>query len=169
MFLRLQHDSDISAFTYEKTLVMEQRSQMLKQMQLSRTEREREVMFHSISVQQHRAEWVCSDQIHFRICINTTVHEWISTKLPRNVQICTYFTLKSKKLYFHPIFCIPMSVGNYNMGKNRYFALQKWQLLHLIVMKIMSKIGKIWFLNFNFAVTFLHEIQKASELLWLMM
>lgn len=39
----LQHDSDISAFTYEKTLVMEQRSQMLKQMQLSRTEREREV------------------------------------------------------------------------------------------------------------------------------
>lgn len=40
----LQHDNDISAFTYEKTLVMEQRSQMLKQMQLSRTEREREVI-----------------------------------------------------------------------------------------------------------------------------
>lgn len=40
----MQHDNDISAFTYEKTLVMEQRSQMLKQMQLSRTEREREVM-----------------------------------------------------------------------------------------------------------------------------
>ncbi|XP_062847279.1 solute carrier family 12 member 7 isoform X2 [Trichomycterus rosablanca] len=37
------HDSDISAFTYEKTLVMEQRSQMLKQMQLSRTERNREI------------------------------------------------------------------------------------------------------------------------------
>uniref|UniRef100_A0A4W5MDP8 Solute carrier family 12 member 7b n=1 Tax=Hucho hucho TaxID=62062 RepID=A0A4W5MDP8_9TELE len=37
------HDSDISAFTYEKTLVMEQRSQMLKQLQLSRTEREREI------------------------------------------------------------------------------------------------------------------------------
>ncbi|KAL1006346.1 hypothetical protein UPYG_G00071150 [Umbra pygmaea] len=36
-------DSDISAFTYEKTLVMEQRSQMLKQMHLSRTEREREI------------------------------------------------------------------------------------------------------------------------------
>ncbi|XP_059419721.1 solute carrier family 12 member 7-like isoform X2 [Carassius carassius] len=34
---------DISAFTYEKTLVMEQRSQMLKQMQLSKTEREREI------------------------------------------------------------------------------------------------------------------------------
>ncbi|XP_042353485.1 solute carrier family 12 member 7-like [Plectropomus leopardus] len=37
------HDSDISAFTYEKTLMMEQRSDMLKQMQLSRTEREREI------------------------------------------------------------------------------------------------------------------------------
>uniref|UniRef100_A0A8C3B3F6 Solute carrier family 12 member 7a n=1 Tax=Cyclopterus lumpus TaxID=8103 RepID=A0A8C3B3F6_CYCLU len=39
------HESDISAFTYEKTLVMEQRSQLLKQMQLSRTEREREIQF----------------------------------------------------------------------------------------------------------------------------
>uniref|UniRef100_A0A8C3WJR5 Solute carrier family 12 member 7 n=1 Tax=Catagonus wagneri TaxID=51154 RepID=A0A8C3WJR5_9CETA len=36
-------ENDISAFTYEKTLMMEQRSQMLKQMQLSKTEREREV------------------------------------------------------------------------------------------------------------------------------
>lgn len=36
-------DNDISAFTYERTLVMEQRSQMLKQMHLSRNEREREV------------------------------------------------------------------------------------------------------------------------------
>ncbi|XP_051871390.1 solute carrier family 12 member 7 isoform X3 [Pristis pectinata] len=35
-------DNDISAFTYERTLVMEQRSEMLKQMQLSRNERERE-------------------------------------------------------------------------------------------------------------------------------
>uniref|UniRef100_A0A3Q1K722 Solute carrier family 12 member 7b n=1 Tax=Anabas testudineus TaxID=64144 RepID=A0A3Q1K722_ANATE len=42
------HDNDISAFTYEKTLVMEQRSQMLKQMHLSRTEREREVT-HTLS------------------------------------------------------------------------------------------------------------------------
>ena len=39
----LQHDSDISAFTYEKTLVMEQRSQILKQINLSKNEREREV------------------------------------------------------------------------------------------------------------------------------
>ncbi|XP_067856848.1 solute carrier family 12 member 7-like isoform X4 [Heptranchias perlo] len=35
-------DNDISAFTYERTLMMEQRSQMLKQMQLSKNERERE-------------------------------------------------------------------------------------------------------------------------------
>uniref|UniRef100_A0A3B4BKE6 Uncharacterized protein n=1 Tax=Periophthalmus magnuspinnatus TaxID=409849 RepID=A0A3B4BKE6_9GOBI len=35
-------DSDISAYTYEKTLVMEQRSQILKQMQLTKTEMERE-------------------------------------------------------------------------------------------------------------------------------
>uniref|UniRef100_A0A8C3IVQ4 Solute carrier family 12 member 5 n=1 Tax=Chrysemys picta bellii TaxID=8478 RepID=A0A8C3IVQ4_CHRPI len=35
--------SDISAYTYEKTLVMEQRSEILKQMHLTKTEREREV------------------------------------------------------------------------------------------------------------------------------
>ncbi|NXC97473.1 S12A7 protein, partial [Certhia familiaris] len=38
-------ENDISAFTYEKTLMMEQRSQMLKQMQLSKNERERELLF----------------------------------------------------------------------------------------------------------------------------
>ncbi|KAM4708760.1 solute carrier family 12 member 6 isoform 3-T4 [Discoglossus pictus] len=37
------HDSDISAYTYERTLMMEQRSQMLRQMRLSKTDREREV------------------------------------------------------------------------------------------------------------------------------
>ncbi|XP_073443787.1 solute carrier family 12 member 7 isoform X3 [Dendrobates tinctorius] len=44
-FLLRQHkfENDISAFTYEKTLMMEQRSQMLKQMQLSKNEREREI------------------------------------------------------------------------------------------------------------------------------
>ncbi|KAM4810554.1 solute carrier family 12 member 6 isoform 3-T3 [Rhinophrynus dorsalis] len=36
------HDSDISAYTYERTLMMEQRSQMLRQMRLSKTDRERE-------------------------------------------------------------------------------------------------------------------------------
>lgn len=38
-----QHDSDISAYTYERTLMMEQRSQMLRHMRLSKTERDREV------------------------------------------------------------------------------------------------------------------------------
>ncbi|KAM3860261.1 solute carrier family 12 member 7 isoform 2-T2 [Diretmus argenteus] len=48
------HDSDISAFTYEKTLVMEQRSQMLKQMQLSRNEREREAqLIHDRNTASH--------------------------------------------------------------------------------------------------------------------
>jgi len=37
-----QHDSDISAYTYERTLMMEQRSQMLRHMRLSKTERDRE-------------------------------------------------------------------------------------------------------------------------------
>uniref|UniRef100_A0A8C7ZZU8 Solute carrier family 12 member 5b n=1 Tax=Oryzias sinensis TaxID=183150 RepID=A0A8C7ZZU8_9TELE len=36
-------DNDISAYTYEKTLVMEQRSQILKQMHLTKNEMEREV------------------------------------------------------------------------------------------------------------------------------
>lgn len=39
----LKHDSDISAYTYEKTLIMEQRSQILKQMHLTKNEMEREV------------------------------------------------------------------------------------------------------------------------------
>uniref|UniRef100_A0A8C1MMP2 Solute carrier family 12 member 5b n=1 Tax=Cyprinus carpio TaxID=7962 RepID=A0A8C1MMP2_CYPCA len=37
------HESDISAYTYEKTLMMEQRSQILKEMHLTKNEREREV------------------------------------------------------------------------------------------------------------------------------
>ncbi|XP_067250071.1 solute carrier family 12 member 5b isoform X1 [Chanodichthys erythropterus] len=37
------HDSDISAYTYEKTLVMEQRSKILKEMHLTKNEREREI------------------------------------------------------------------------------------------------------------------------------
>ncbi|KAK0155092.1 Solute carrier family 12 member 5 [Merluccius polli] len=37
------HDSDVSAYTYEKTLVMEQRSQILKQMHLTKNEMEREI------------------------------------------------------------------------------------------------------------------------------
>lgn len=43
LFSLSQFDSDISAYTYEKTLVMEQRSQILKQMHLTKNEMEREV------------------------------------------------------------------------------------------------------------------------------
>uniref|UniRef100_A0A8D3D2H7 Solute carrier family 12 member 5b n=1 Tax=Scophthalmus maximus TaxID=52904 RepID=A0A8D3D2H7_SCOMX len=42
------HDSDISVYTYEKTLIMEQRSQILKQMHLTKNEMEREAqLIHS--------------------------------------------------------------------------------------------------------------------------
>lgn len=34
----VQMDSDISAYTYERTLMMEQRNQMLKEMQITRKE-----------------------------------------------------------------------------------------------------------------------------------
>lgn len=44
-FVYFKHDSDISAYTYEKTLVMEQRSQILKEMHLTKNEREREVLW----------------------------------------------------------------------------------------------------------------------------
>ncbi|XP_063154800.1 solute carrier family 12 member 7 isoform X2 [Candoia aspera] len=47
-------ENDISAFTYEKTLLMEQRSQMLKQMQLSKNEREREAqLIHDRNTASH--------------------------------------------------------------------------------------------------------------------
>lgn len=42
-FFASKHDGDISAYTYEKTLIMEQRSQILKQMHLTKNEKEREV------------------------------------------------------------------------------------------------------------------------------
>lgn len=39
----VQHNSDISAYTYERTLMMEQRCQMLRQMRLSKSDWDREV------------------------------------------------------------------------------------------------------------------------------
>uniref|UniRef100_A0A803Y5I2 SLC12A transporter C-terminal domain-containing protein n=1 Tax=Meleagris gallopavo TaxID=9103 RepID=A0A803Y5I2_MELGA len=57
-----KHNSDISAYTYERTLMMEQRSQMLRQMRLTKTEREREAQLvkdrHSIA----RLESLYSDE-----------------------------------------------------------------------------------------------------------
>uniref|UniRef100_A0A8C5H5I8 Solute carrier family 12 member 4 n=1 Tax=Gouania willdenowi TaxID=441366 RepID=A0A8C5H5I8_GOUWI len=43
-------DSDISAYTYERTLMMEQRSQMLRQMRLSSAERQREVLHETVKI-----------------------------------------------------------------------------------------------------------------------
>uniref|UniRef100_A0A3Q0T2M8 Si:cabz01102082.1 n=1 Tax=Amphilophus citrinellus TaxID=61819 RepID=A0A3Q0T2M8_AMPCI len=42
LFILPLHDGDISACTYERTLVMEQRCQMLRQMRLSKSDRDRE-------------------------------------------------------------------------------------------------------------------------------
>uniref|UniRef100_A0A8D3CX98 Solute carrier family 12 member 7-like n=1 Tax=Scophthalmus maximus TaxID=52904 RepID=A0A8D3CX98_SCOMX len=75
------HDSDISAFTYEKTLVMEQRSQMLKQMQLSRTEREREAqLIHDRNTASHsatndKAPGATPDRVHMTWTKDKLVNE----------------------------------------------------------------------------------------------
>ena len=37
------HDSDVSAYTYERTLIMEQRNEMLREMQVSKKSRGRMV------------------------------------------------------------------------------------------------------------------------------
>uniref|UniRef100_A0A671WR32 Solute carrier family 12 member 7a n=1 Tax=Sparus aurata TaxID=8175 RepID=A0A671WR32_SPAAU len=70
---------DISAFTYEKTLVMEQRSQMLKQMQLSRTEREREAqLIHDRNTASHSAmndKAAAPDRVHMTWTKDKLVHE----------------------------------------------------------------------------------------------
>ncbi|XP_049889489.1 solute carrier family 12 member 7-like isoform X4 [Epinephelus moara] len=74
------HDSDISAFTYEKTLVMEQRSEMLKQMQLSRTEREREAqLIHDRNTASHsmndKAAGAAPDRVHMTWTKDKLVNE----------------------------------------------------------------------------------------------
>uniref|UniRef100_A0A8C3JHR7 Solute carrier family 12 member 5 n=1 Tax=Calidris pygmaea TaxID=425635 RepID=A0A8C3JHR7_9CHAR len=53
------HESDISAYTYEKTLVMEQRSQILKQMHLTKNEREREVRMQDGLGGIRSPRWLC--------------------------------------------------------------------------------------------------------------
>ncbi|XP_026169313.1 solute carrier family 12 member 7-like isoform X2 [Mastacembelus armatus] len=75
------HDNDISAFTYEKTLLMEQRSQMLKQMQLSRTEREREAqLIHDRNTASHyamndKAAGTTPDRVHMTWTKDKTLNE----------------------------------------------------------------------------------------------
>uniref|UniRef100_A0AAY5EP84 Solute carrier family 12 member 7a n=1 Tax=Electrophorus electricus TaxID=8005 RepID=A0AAY5EP84_ELEEL len=75
------HSSDISAFTYEKTLVMEQRSQMLKQMQLSRTEREREEQLsHDKDIVSHPAVNHSTDATPERVHMTWTKEKFISER-----------------------------------------------------------------------------------------
>ncbi|KAF5899356.1 solute carrier family 12 member 7-like isoform X5, partial [Clarias magur] len=75
------HDSDISAFTYEKTLVMEQRSQMLKQMHLSRTEREREAqLIHDKNTASHAALNAKPDATADRVHMTWTKEKLISER-----------------------------------------------------------------------------------------
>ncbi|XP_017394924.1 solute carrier family 12 member 4 isoform X4 [Cebus imitator] len=56
------HNSDISAYTYERTLMMEQRSQMLRQMRLTKTEREREAQLVKDRHSALRLEGLYSDE-----------------------------------------------------------------------------------------------------------
>ncbi|XP_034039041.1 solute carrier family 12 member 7-like isoform X2 [Thalassophryne amazonica] len=92
------HDSDISAFTYEKTLVMEQRSQMIKQMQLSRTEKLREAqLIHdrntaSHSVMNDKATPSPPDRVH----MTWTKEKWINerTKNRENMGVKDIFNMK---------------------------------------------------------------------------
>ncbi|XP_052398911.1 solute carrier family 12 member 7 isoform X3 [Carassius gibelio] len=78
------HDSDISAFTYEKTLVMEQRSQMLKQMHLSRTEREREAqLIHDRNTASHAALNEKSDATPERVHMTWTKDKFCTKRTRR--------------------------------------------------------------------------------------
>uniref|UniRef100_A0A3B5A446 Solute carrier family 12 member 7-like n=1 Tax=Stegastes partitus TaxID=144197 RepID=A0A3B5A446_9TELE len=92
------HDSDISAFTYEKTLVMEQRSQMLKQMQLSRTEREREAqLIHDRNTASHssandKAVGAAPDRVHMTWTKEKLINE--RNKQRENMAVKDMFNMK---------------------------------------------------------------------------
>uniref|UniRef100_A0A3B5R2Z3 Solute carrier family 12 member 7 n=1 Tax=Xiphophorus maculatus TaxID=8083 RepID=A0A3B5R2Z3_XIPMA len=94
------HDSDISAFTYEKTLVMEQRSQMLKQMHLSRTEREREAqLIHDKNTAAHAVmnnkEEAGPDRVHMTWTKDKVSTERNRTREPNaNMAVRDLFNMK---------------------------------------------------------------------------
>uniref|UniRef100_A0A8C9VLX6 Solute carrier family 12 member 6 n=1 Tax=Scleropages formosus TaxID=113540 RepID=A0A8C9VLX6_SCLFO len=68
------HDSDISAYTYERTLMMEQRSQMLQQMRLSKSDREKEVsdFAPSVVVVSCRLRCPFKESLHRRVHMTWT-------------------------------------------------------------------------------------------------
>ncbi|KAJ8406954.1 hypothetical protein AAFF_G00292300 [Aldrovandia affinis] len=92
------HDSDISAFTYEKTLVMEQRSQMLKQMQLSRTEREREAqLIHDRNTASHATLNDKANAVPDRVHMTWTKEKFITERnrnREANVGVRDLFSMK---------------------------------------------------------------------------
>jgi len=83
------HESDISAYTYEKTLVMEQRSQILKQMHLTKNEREREV----------RLPWLGSESLKLLPALGLHSREGPGLTLPATG---TAFTLEHYSSPFCP-------------------------------------------------------------------
>lgn len=75
------HDSDISAYTYERTLMMEQRSQMLRQMRLSKTDREREAQLVKDRNSMLRLTSVGSDEDEDTDAVPARVHmTWTKDK-----------------------------------------------------------------------------------------
>uniref|UniRef100_A0A8C1ZBG5 Solute carrier family 12 member 5b n=1 Tax=Cyprinus carpio TaxID=7962 RepID=A0A8C1ZBG5_CYPCA len=62
------HDSDISAYTYEKTLVMEQRSQILKEMHLTKNEREREVLWEHTTLYRNMLNMLSYKETSHSLC-----------------------------------------------------------------------------------------------------
>uniref|UniRef100_A0A671XJY6 Solute carrier family 12 member 6 n=1 Tax=Sparus aurata TaxID=8175 RepID=A0A671XJY6_SPAAU len=66
------HDSDISAYTYERTLMMEQRSQMLRQMRLSKSDREREVSLALIVCEARATNRIQISEHHRRVQMTWT-------------------------------------------------------------------------------------------------
>uniref|UniRef100_A0A3P8X0J8 Solute carrier family 12 member 7a n=1 Tax=Cynoglossus semilaevis TaxID=244447 RepID=A0A3P8X0J8_CYNSE len=89
------HGSDISAFTYEKTLMMEQRSQMLKQMQLSRTEKEREAQLihdRNTATNAKAARQTTPDHVHMTWTKDKVINE--RNKHRENMAVKDMFNMK---------------------------------------------------------------------------
>ncbi|KAM7149416.1 solute carrier family 12 member 7 isoform 4-T4 [Molossus nigricans] len=106
-------ENDISAFTYEKTLVMEQRSQMLKQMQLSKTEREREAqLIHDRNTASHS---VVATRTHAPSTPDKVQMTWTKEKL-----IAEKFKNKETNVSgFKDLFSLKPEWGNLNQSNVR--------------------------------------------------
>ncbi|XP_038626138.1 solute carrier family 12 member 7 isoform X3 [Tachyglossus aculeatus] len=105
-------ENDISAFTYEKTLVMEQRSQMLKQMQLSKNEREREAqLIHDRNTAAHSAA-VAKSKAAAASASDRVQMTWTKEKLIAEKH-------KNKETNYREIFNMKPEWGNLNQSNVR--------------------------------------------------